>query len=130
MKVQQFTKTNLRQINDEMEQAMKAVAAKYGLEIKIGNTRFSGSNASSKFEMMTISESGDVITKEAIDFNRYKNYKGIEANLGDSFQYQGNTYTIIGYKPRSNKYPILAKCSEDGKTYKLPINLVNRYTNG
>jgi len=125
MKINQFDRSNLRQINSEIEQAMKEVAAKYGLEVKIGNTRFSSSNASSKFELMTISQSGEVMTKEALDFNRYKSYKGIRANLGDSFQLDGKTYTIAGYKARSHKYPILAKCTEDGKTYKLPINLVN-----
>ena len=125
MTVKQFTKDNLRQMNAEIEQAIKDVTKKYGVEVKLGNTRFSGSNASTKFELMTISDSGDVMTKEATDFNRYKNYKGIRANLGDSFQYGGKTYTIVGYKPRSHKYPILAKCSNDGKTYKLPIHLVN-----
>lgn len=130
MKVQEFNKTNLRQMNAEIESALKQIASKYGLEVKLGNTRFSKQNASSKFELMTIGDSGNIMTKEALDFNRYKNYKDIRANLGDSFQFNGNTYTIVGYKARSHKYPILAKCAEDGKTYKLPINTVNRYTNG
>lgn len=125
MKVTNFDRSNLRQINAEIEQAMKAVAQKYGLQVKLGNTRFSNSNASSKFELMTVSESGAVMSKEAIDFNRYKNAKAIRANLGDSFQFNGNTYTITGYKAKSYKYPVLAKCSVDGKTYKFPISIVN-----
>ena len=129
MKVQEFNKVNLRQINNEMEEAMKSIAAKYGLEIKMGNTRFSGRNATLKFEMMTVSEGGQVMSKEAIDFNRYKNYKGIQANLGDSFEYEGETYTIVGYKARSSKYPILVESARDGKRYKFPINLVNRQVN-
>lgn len=125
MKVTQFDRSNLSQINAEIEQAIKAIAKKYGIEVKLGNTRFSKQNASSKFELMAVGESGTVMTKEALDFNRYKNYKGINANLGDSFQYRGNTYTITGYKPKSHKYPVIATCLEDGKSYKLPISIVN-----
>ena len=125
MKVTQFDRTNLSQINAEIEQAMKAIAKKYGIEVKLGTTRFSRQNASSKFELMAIGENGNVVTKEALDFNRYKNIKGIRANLGDSFQFRGNTYTITGYKAKSHKYPITATCLEDGKSYKLPINIVN-----
>jgi hypothetical protein len=128
MKVTQFDRTNLRQINAEMEAAMKAVAKKYGLEVKLGNTGFSTRNASFKFELMTISDNGQAVTKEATDFNRYKNAKGIQANLGDTFEFEDGTYTIVGYKARSI-YPVLAKCNEDNKTYKFPINLVNRQTN-
>ena len=47
-------------------------------------------------------------------------------DLGQEFQRSGKTFTIVGLKPRSKKYPILAKCS-DGKTYKLPVDLVNMY---
>jgi len=70
---------------------------------------------------------GTVMTKEAIDFNRYKNIKGINAELGDAFNYQGDIFTITGYKSRSSKYPILAVSNNTGKTYKFPISLVNRY---
>lgn len=51
---------------------------------------------------------------------------GIQLELGDEFKYDGKTYTIVGLKPRSKRYPILAKCS-DGKTYKLTVELVNMY---
>ena len=125
-KVNSFDRANIRQINAEIENALSAVAQKYGVEINLKNTRFTTSNYSTKIEVCTLND-GTVMTKEAIDFNRYKNIKGINAELGDAFNYQGDIFTITGYKSRSSKYPILAVSNNTGKTYKFPISLVNRY---
>ena len=125
-KVTSFNRQNIRQINSELEAAIKQVAEKYGLEVKLGNTRFTGDNFSTKVQVATIGEGGITMSKEATDFNRYKTILGINMDLGQEFQRSGKTFTIMGLKPRSKKYPILAKCS-DGKTYKLPVDLVNMY---
>lgn len=125
-KVTSFNRQNIRQINSELEAALKQVAEKYGLEVKLGNTRFTSDNFTTKVQVATVGEGGITMSKEATDFNRYKTILGINMELGQEFQRSGKTYTIVGLKPRSKKYPILAKCS-DGKTYKLPVDLVNMY---
>ena len=125
-KVTSFNRQNIRQINSELEAALKQVAEKYGLEVKLGNTRFSVDNFTTKVQVATVGEGGITMSKEATDFNRYKTILGINMELGQEFQRSGKTFTIVGLKPRSKKYPILAKCS-DGKTYKLPVDLVNMY---
>jgi len=125
-KVTSFNRQNIRQINSELEAALKQVAEKYGLEVKLGNTRFTGDNFTTKVQVATVAEGGITMSKEATDFNRYKTILGINMELGQEFQRSGKTFTIVGLKPRSTKYPILAKCS-DGKTYKLPVDLVNMY---
>ena len=125
-KVTSFNRQNIRQINSELEAALKQVAEKYGLEVKLGNTRFTGDNFTTKVQVATVGEGGITMSKEATDFNRYKTILGFNMELGQEFQRSGKTFTIVGLKPRSKKYPILAKCS-DGKTYKLPVDLVNMY---
>ena len=125
-KVKTFNRKNIHQINVEMEAALKAIANKYGVEVSLGNTSFTEANFTTKFQVATIAEGGVTMSKEAIDFNRYKTTMGINMELGNEFEHNGKTYTIIGLKPRSKKYPILAKCS-DGKTYKLSVPLVNMY---
>lgn len=125
-KVTTFNRQNIRQINAEMEAALKAIANKYGVEVSMGSTRFTGANFTTKVQVATVAEGGITMSKEATDFNRYKTILGINMELGNEFERSGKTYTIVGLKPRSKKYPILAKCS-DGKTYKLPVSLVNMY---
>jgi hypothetical protein len=125
-KVTTFNRQNIRQINAEMEAALTAIANKYGVDVKLGNTRFTGDNFTTKVQVATVGESGITMSKEATDFDRYKTILGIKMDLGQEFQRNGKTYKIIGLKPRSKKYPVLAECS-DGKTYKLPVDLINMY---
>lgn len=125
-KVNSFNRQNIRQINSEIDNALKSIAKKYGVNINLKNTRFSTDNYSTKIEVATVGQNGVTMTKEAIDFGRYKNIKGIRFDLGFSFERDGKTFTVTGYKPRSSKYPVLASCT-DGKTYKLPVSLVNMY---
>lgn len=125
-KVNSLDRASVRQINSEIESALKAVAEKYGIAIKVGNSRFSNTNCTTKIEIATVAESGEVLTKEAVDFNRYASSMfQITKKLGDTFECRYDTYEIIGLKPRSSKYPVLAKNLANGKTFKFPANAVN-----
>jgi hypothetical protein len=63
------------------------------------------------------------MTKEATDFNRFAASFGITKKLGDTFFFRYETYEIVGLKPRSSKYPLLAKNISSGKTFKFPANV-------
>lgn len=105
-KVNSLDRASVRQINSEIESALKAVAEKYGVAIKVGNSRFSNNNCTTKIEIATVAESGEVLTKEAVDFNRYASSMfQITKKLGDTFEFRYDTYEIVGLKPRSSKYP-------------------------
>jgi hypothetical protein len=125
-KINSFDRTNIRKINAEIEGTLAAIGQKYGLQISLGATSFSSSNYSTKLEVATVGDNGLASTKAAIDFDRYKGALGINVPLGHTFNRSGKTYTVIGCKPRSTKYPVLAECS-DGKTYKFPVSLINNY---
>lgn len=125
-KVNSLDRASVRQINSEIESALKAVAEKYGVAIKVGNSRFSNNNCTTKIEIATIAESGEVLTKEAVDFNRYASSMfQITKKLGDTFEFRYDTYEIVGLKPRSSKYPVLAKNLSNNKTFKFPANAIN-----
>jgi len=125
-KINSFDRTNIRKINAEIEGALATIGQKYGLQISLGATKFSSVNYSTKLEVATISKSGMASNKAAIDFDRYKIALGINVPLGHTFNRAGKIYTVVGCKPRSTKYPVLAECS-DGKTYKFPVSLINNY---
>jgi len=125
-KVNSLDRASVRQINSEIESALKAVAEKYGVAIKVGNSRFSNNNCTTKIEIATVAESGEVLTKEAVDFNRYASSMfQITKKLGDTFEFRYDTYEIVGLKPRSSKYPVLAKNLSNNKTFKFPANAIN-----
>ena len=124
-KINSFDRSTVRQVNAEIAKALEKVSAKYGVEINLKSTRFSDSNYSTKIEVATIGTGGLTMTKEANDFNRYKAIKGMQFDLGFEFTHQGDSFTVIGFKPRSTKFPVLCK-SSNGKTYKFPISIINR----
>ena len=126
-KINSLDRDSVRQINLEIKEALKAVAEKYGVNIDIKGSRFSDSNCTTKLEIATIAESGEVLTKEAIDFNRYAlSQFRITKKLGDRFTFKYEEYEITGLAPRSMKYPVLAKNIKNGKTFKFPLHVINQ----
>ena len=92
----------------------------------VGNASYSHHNATFKIEIASVNTDGSVETKEARAFKQCAVMLGlIPENLGDIFTVRGQSYQIVGAKPRSPKYPILAERS-DGKVFKFPESTVIR----
>lgn len=117
--IQNLDRTAVRMINAEIEAALQQVSEKYGIQIDLGNSSFTNTNCELKVKYAVKGGDGMVMTREAEDYNRYARMKGFTKKLGDLITMGGNTYEIVGMKPRSTKYPILAKCTITGKTYKF-----------
>jgi len=124
-KINSLDRTAVRRINDDIQSALDSVAKRYGVQIKVGNSRFSNTNCTTKIDISTVNEGGTVMTKEATDYNRYASSFGLTKKLGDTFEFRYDTYEIVGLKPRSSKYPVLAKNLSNGKTFKFPTNVIN-----
>ena len=125
MKITSINRESLRLINNEIDKAIQAVGDKYGISIKTGNASFSPDTATTKVIISVISEDGTVKTPEVKDFDLYKNVFGIKKNLYDTFTFQGDSYTIVGIKASSRKYPVIGKRA-DGKEFKFTVDSVNR----
>ena len=126
MKITKFDRPSLKFLRGEIDTALKAVADKHDIVLKLGNISFSGNNASMKVEASVKNASGEVITKEAEDFKRQAMFYGLEpSDLGKTVTMRGQKYTICGLKPKSTKYPILAKRG-DGAVVKVPLDMIKR----
>lgn len=79
------------------------------------------------FTFSRTDEDGEALTPAREDFERLAfMYDGLKPeDFGRVFYNRGQAFTICGLKPRSPKYPILAK-NEAGQTYKFPADLVVR----
>ena len=129
MKTAEFNKSNCGVISKDILAAIQEVAAKHGINIRTGNGSFRDNNFTLKLEMATISEGGEIQTKAMQDFKDVcRRYGLVEEDLGRTFKCEstGKTYTIVGAKPRSYKYPILCKEHGTGKLFKLPVARVQR----
>lgn len=115
-----FDRKKVREINAEIEAAIAKVATKHGLDFKMGNSRFSKTEITTKYTVSIVGEAGVGLTKEARNWDIYAPMYGIkDFHVGDKFSpfRSHKVFTIIGWNARSPKYSVLAE--SDGKTYKL-----------
>ncbi|MFW5871468.1 MAG: hypothetical protein ACOCUT_00020 [bacterium] len=105
---------------------MNEIEENFSIKIKLGNARFSPIDGTATFKLeISPVVKGQVKTKEAIDFERYAKSEGLKSSdLGRTVFLYGEEYKLVGYKPRSYKYPFLAKRLKDGKLYKYDADTV------
>lgn len=123
-----ITKANYKQFGNEFEAALAELGEKYGVKFNLGNAKIDMSGTvTMKFTAAPIAADGTVASTEASDFKLYARGWGLSADdLKKEIIYGGVRYEIVGAKPRSYKFPILAKNLTDGKNYKLPIEGVKK----
>lgn len=121
-----FDRESVRVLRLDLQNALEQFAKENEYAIYVGNATFTGNNITFKLEVSTLNQDGSVNTKESESFRRFaSSYELNPDDLGRTFQFGEKTYTIIGMKPRSRKYPIL--CENNGKTYKFPASTVRMY---
>lgn len=122
-----ITKANFRQFSTDLEAALAELGEKYGVKITAGSAKANGTNMEMKINCSEIASDGSIETKEAADFKLYAGIFGLSVDdLNKEIIYGGKRYQITGAKPRSHKFPILAKNLGDGKIYKLPTEGVKK----
>ena len=121
MTIKTLDKQTLKVIREKMNEAL-AVLEEIGIHTNVTNISYQDQNATVKVEISVMGENGEIVSKEALDYERYRDMYELP-ELGTTFQNRGQTYTITGLKPRSHKYPVLAERA-DGKTFKFPRSAV------
>lgn len=117
IKTTQFDTTNLKAIRADIDAALAAVAAKHGIKLATGKCTYEPSAATFKVEAATLTETGDAMTKEAVDFVRYAPLWNLSPGmLFATFTSRGESYKIIGAMPR-RKAQILTRNLATGKLY-------------
>ena len=127
MKVTNFDKPTVKAIRMAMDNALAKVEKEYGITIKTGNARFSGDEVTFKVKANTMGNDGTVNTKEANNWDLYKNSIGLEwLNVGDQIMLQGKYFTLKGYNTRARKSPVNIEDS-NGRGYKCSVEMVKMY---
>jgi hypothetical protein len=123
----QFTKSNLQTLSVEINKALAEIAHRHKIGLKLGNCSFSGQHFTAKIEGAVVDKTGEVLRKEAKDFQDYAEIWGLKPeHLGQEFSLEGKLYKIVGAKIRSSKYPILATNLETGQEYKFTAETISR----
>lgn len=113
--IKKIGKKECKILRDELAVALGAVLEDFGLSAKIGNMTFTGDTVSFKTTVAVDGYDGD---REEFRANCYK-YGLSATHFGAEFTSQGETYELVGIKPRSRKFPFVGKSKSSGKKYKF-----------
>jgi hypothetical protein len=123
-KITKLDKPTVKYLRERFKTAIKPLAKELGLAIDLGNCTFTANNCRFQLKVALLDTSGKAITEDADCFRSNAKLFGFEPDdLGRKFSFQGQPYTICGLKPKSRKYPVIAR-SANGKSYKFPCRTV------
>lgn len=124
-----MTKQQAVQMGDEVMEAVKLIAEKYGMDVKRGSGRYGDSEY--KLNNITFYEKGDTNSKYSstdedlmgrmYESMKYRHEQLVDTNAGDVYYSSRNNMEmkIVGWKTRNRKYPILVQEVKSGKLFKM-----------
>jgi hypothetical protein len=125
MTIKQFDKSLARLTSEQLVNELSAFARSRGINIAMKGGRFTEQCLTVKLELATTSK-GVVHTAIAEAFKRHAPLFGLKkSDLGRSFKHAGDSYTIIGLKPRASRFPVVVE-STNGKRFKMPVSYVQQ----
>ena len=120
-------RNKVKELRVAVNAALELVGKEFGMSIRVGNMRYSDTVINMPVTASMISEDGVVQTPERTDFIALAKFHGLDpAWIDKEFLSRGDTFRICGLKPRSRKYPVLAKNLLTGKTFKFDASEVVR----
>jgi hypothetical protein len=109
----------------ELEEAVKKVAEKHGMDVRVSGGRFDSNGLKPRLEFMTRDTEGR--TREEREWDIYAESLGLDKSILGK-QYNGKK--IVGLDMKKRKYPVILE-TRDGVRYKTSVMNVKSgwYTN-
>jgi hypothetical protein len=130
--IKAFDKSNLKTLRADIDAAFAAIRQKHGVSISIGNISYSPEKATSRLTLVAVGDpslASDPRAAAAVkmqgEFKLYAPSFGLTAEqYGATIKHGRDTYKLVGFSPRSPRFPILATNIANGKTFKLPESAI------
>ena len=129
MKKTHFNGSVVDQFRNEFEALVKDFEEKHGVKFGLGTITYGPSQLHSKMTVTIVGEGEnpkDVEGKTSLKRHGFR-FGLTDEDFNKRIQFLGKVYQLKGIKPRSSKYPIIAKNMNNGQTYKLPINCLRTH---
>lgn len=130
MKAKEITKEFLKDFRTQLDYALKELGEKEGIKLTAGRCSYSDTFFSIKIEGAVEAEKGVATTKDQIAFKENAELYGLSPDdLFKTFRvgFGAEAYEVWGLRPRSKKYPILAKKVGTDDVYKFEAAIVKGY---
>lgn len=125
-KIGTFNRPTCKAVSEAIIAAVKAagIEEEYGVSIEKGRGQFNRSVFTMKIECSVVGDDGVAFSQEAEDFKTCAQFHGLKASdLGETFMFRKRAYTVVGFNPKSRKYPVTAT-RDDGRGFKFEPSTV------
>jgi hypothetical protein len=97
------------------------------VKLLAGNASFLTSNATFKLNVSLLDDTGEAVSKEAADLNRYREMLGLTFDqLSQVFTLGMHRYMLAGYRSRGSARPFLMRRIDNDKIYLGTREDINR----
>jgi hypothetical protein len=125
-KIQHFGTASIQMIRTEIQESLEIIKAKNGLtELELRNITFTENSFSGN--LFASLPAYQTILKENTEelVKHFALHHGLPPDLLNmTFISNGKTQTITGIEIRNPKFPVITKCSNDGKNYKFTVAVI------
>lgn len=120
-----MTKTNIKNLRNEMNAELEVLAKKYGVTISVGNASYTNNNVTFKVEVANQNQSGLTLNKKATALLEQVKLRKLNFTLGSVIVLQGREFKVVGFNTRAKKFPIEIQGLDDNLKYKCSIFQAN-----
>lgn len=121
-KVVKFDRNLVREFQVEVQEAVRKIAIKWGIQTGKSKGRFTDEN----FDLRLSFTPGEVDEKEPQE-KEFEKYAGLFDLSGSDYRRPflsgGDMYFLVALKPRNRKYPVIGE-NQNGTCYKFPRNVL------
>lgn len=118
----------INRIQDKIKSMIKEIEKEEEVKITFGTCRYNASEYNSTMKVMTNSKDEKTLnTVNSANESLSKAY-GFKSNIiGKTFMSRGQKHTIVEFKTRNRKYPIISECKGTGAKYKHATSTIQLY---
>lgn len=119
-----LTRNEVKNLRTELQHHLDAISEQVGYKLTLGNASF-GATVNFKLEAAPINENGEATSGKAEAFKLYAPMFGLKPeHLNAEFTSRGDKFKVVGFAPKSRKFPVLAERLCDGKVFKFPVESI------
>ena len=122
--IKQLDKPTVQYLRKRLQAAIAPLAKELGVVMDLGHCTVQTNNCRFQLKVAVLDAGGKPVTEDAEAFKRNAKLFDFEPDdLGKEFAFHGRAYTICGLRPKSRKYPVIAR-DGNGKDYKFDCRTV------
>jgi len=118
MTIESFNKSNIDYVRSEINKKLEELQS-LGLELKLGNIKYSDSSFTAKLECVIEGENlYELEFQKSLKFIQYPDA------IGKEIEFQNKKYTFVGFKPRARTRHALIE-NTSGQLYRIEFSSIS-----